>query len=211
MKKLQSQNIRIPKIKISKTIAMIIFAVVIVVCVAGYGLMGYAVMDEQSKQDDLETAIDKAKDEWQIIKDRPVEDLDQLLEQTRDELALEQSLFKNDLSSNNVMEILLQAANECNVQILPLGGFSPADIEQIDGNDYFKVKFDLSPEGTLPNVLRFVDKLENGTIGDDQYATIVVEEVSISGQGSQWSVNLNGYLYSKPGPAEPTESGTPTV
>ena len=211
MKKLQSQNIRMPKIKISKTIAMIIFAVVIVACVAGYGLMGYAVMDEQSKQDDLETDIDRAKDEWQIIKDRPVEDLDQLLEQTRDELALEQSLFKNDLSSNNVMEILLQAANECNVAILPLGGFSPADIEQINGNDYFKVAFDLTPEGTLPNVLRFVNKLENGTIGDDQYATIVVEEVSISGQGSQWSVSLNGYLYSKPGPAEPTESGSPTV
>ena len=104
-----------------------------------------------------------------------------------------------ELSSNNVMEILLQAAEENRVDVLPLSGVRPAEIEAINGNDYLKVNFSMKPTGTLPEILNFIDAMETGNIGGEKYGTLVISGVTISGKGGAWSANFKGSIYSRIG------------
>ncbi|GEM_PF-1586690 len=206
MKKIEVKNVRMPKVKISQKYAQIICGVIILLAVGGYIYLGILYNDEQTKQDDLDPQITSAELEWNRLKLREPEHLDELLAERRNELEAEKTLFPVDLSSNNVMEILLQAAEESNVNILPLGGINPAQQVKVLENEYYKVSFRLTPTGTLRNVRDFIDKLEKGTIGGKELTTIVVKDVSLSGKGGSWRASLSGEVYSLPAPVE---SGTP--
>ncbi len=204
MKKLQLKSIKAPKIKFSQKMGQIVCGVVILLAIGAYVYIGLLYNDEQEKQDELDTQIQSANLEWQRLEDRTeMPDLHGLLEQRKNELAEEESLFPVDVTANNVMEILLQAADESNVDILPLSGIKPAKTESVGENDYYKVDFKLSPQGTLSNVLNFVQKLEYGTIGANQIGTTIVNSLSLTGKGRAWRANMSGSFYSRVAATEP--------
>ncbi len=204
MKKLQSKNIRVPKMKFSQKMGQIVCGVVILLAIGAYVYIGLLYNDEQEKQDELDTQIQGANLEWDRLENRTeMTDMVGLLEQRKDELAEEESLFPVDVTANNVMEILLQAADESNVDILPLSGIKPAKTESVGKNDYYKVDFKLSPQGTLTDVLNFVQKLEYGTIGEHQIGTTIVDSLSLNGKGRAWRANVSGSFYSRVATTEP--------
>ncbi len=198
----EKKNIRMPQVKISRMYVQVILGVIILLAIAGYVYLGYLYTDEQKKQDDLETEIAKAESEWARVKNREEKDLTQILEQTKNDLEKEESIFPVEKSANDVMEILLEAATESNVDILPMPGLKSSKPVKILGKEYYPVEFRLSPKGTLTNVLDFIEKLEQGNIGDNQYATIVVKGVSLNGSGGSWSASLSGSFYSRKAPGE---------
>ncbi len=206
----EKKSTRIPKVKISQKYVMIICGVIIVLAVAGYICIGIMYNDEKEKQDELETELEAAKIEWARVEGREEKDLTQILKETREALAEEKRLFPVEKSANDLMQILLEAAEESRVNILPLAGIAPATTEKIEGEEYYKVNFRLNPRGTLPNVLDFIERLEHGNIGSNQYATMVVTTLTINGQGSSWSASLSGSLYSRIGSEESTTEETNT-
>ncbi|MFO8102330.1 MAG: hypothetical protein R6U37_09255 [Dehalococcoidia bacterium] len=207
-KEKKTTNRRMPEIKFTQTMGMIICGVIIVAAIGAGVYLGLLYMDEQEKQDDLEMEIERAELEWERVKGREEKDLTQILAERRDELEEEESIFPVETNANKVMEILLEAAEESGVNILPLSGINPAKTEMINEKEYYKVDFRLNPRGTFQQVLNFIEKLEDGYIGEERYATIVVTDLTISGKGSSWSASLSGSFYSRVETEETTDAET---
>ena len=197
MKKIDMKNIKMGQIKFSPRVLQIVCGVIVILAIGAYAYMGYMYSDELGKQDDLESELDDANEKWARVKDRPVEDLESILEQTKQELEEEESIFPVELSANDVMQLLLQAAEEHGLNILPLTGIRPADTENVLGNKYWKVDFNLRPSGTLPQLLGFLEAMEQGEIGGERYATMTLSDVQVSGKGGKWQLGFKGSIYSR--------------
>ena len=187
------------QIKLSPRIIQIICGVIILVCIGVYVYVGLMYNTEQGEQDDLEAELQAANDKWTRIKDRPVEDLESILEQTQEKLAEVESIFPVDLTANDVMQLLIQAADEHGLNILPLSGIKPAKTVTVNDKDYWIVEFTLRPSGTLSQLLGFLESMEKGQIGGNTYASISISDVGIQGRGGSWQINFKGSIYSRIG------------
>lgn len=202
MKRPSMKNMSISKMKFSAKHAKIACAIIIVLAIGAFVYIGLMYNDEQGKQDDLTAEVESARHKWEDIKDRPVEDLGSVLQLTKEELAYWDNMFPIGLDSNDVTEILLYAAIQSRVDILPLSGIKPGVVEEINGNQYLKMDFNLRPKGTIYEVLSFVNSLETGNIGEKQYGTMVLDDVRLQGRGGAWTATFRGSIYSRLGTAQ---------
>ncbi|GEM_PF-3374228 len=100
-------------------------------------------------------------------------------------------IFPMDLGSVDIVEIVDTFAKECNVDILPIKLSAPQK-KDILGQTYNLVKFDTTVKGAFTDVIKFIDKLENGPI-----KTISLQNTSLTASGDTWTAKLSVSIYSQ--------------
>ena len=104
----------------------------------------------------------------------PPQNLEQQLEAAQAKLAAEQSAFPSNLNSIDVINTILELANDCGVKAIPLVTQSWST-EIVGEHDYSVLRLTIAAEGNFYQLVSFVSKLENG-----EYTTLVVEDLSIT-------------------------------
>ena len=84
-----------------------------------------------------------------------------------------------------------------NIKVLPIK-MSPATTESVMGQKYYLVTFDATVEGTFPDILAFIDKLENGPV-----ETVSISEANLTSSPSGlWTAELSVSVFSQIAPEE---------
>ncbi|NQT72665.1 MAG: hypothetical protein HQ553_07825 [Chloroflexi bacterium] len=162
---------------------------VIVLVLVGLVALGVLYMSEESNQDKLaDTKVEKeieltnlelnAVDEEAILA-KALEDLDKM-----------SSSFPVEMDDVDVMEFLIDLADETKVEITLKAGKAAAS--NLAGVSYLSVPITATIDGTFNNVLNFIDRIESGKI-----STITIGNCTIQGTGADWSTSMSMTLMSR--------------
>lgn len=168
---------------------------IIVIALAGLGYLGISYMNEESDQDRIADKIDDKKIEL-AEQEAGQEDENALLVEAQAKLDKATEGFPIDLDSTDVIALILDFQEETNVDIMPLSVQPAASIE-IGGQSYTTVSFTATVQGTLQNILDFIEKMESGPI-----STFAVSGVSLAGSGPNWSTSIRVTVLSQ-NPTDP--------
>ena len=125
-----------------------------------------------------QSQLDILKSEVQLINEQisqaaePPTDLESKLEKAEDDLAIARQVFPENVDRNDVVDFILNTAEECQVQIMPLV-FDGWGAES-SGQSYLVLKYYGTVTGKVSDTTNFLTKLRNG-----DYTTIVITECTI--------------------------------
>ena len=113
----------------------------------------------------------------------PADDLESRLEKVKAELAAAQEGFPGTVDRNEVLDYILNVAEECRVQIVPL--VSDGWVIENIGQSYRVLKISGTISGSLENANSFITSLQNG-----KYPTLTISEFAVQRtDGSEVSVS----------------------
>jgi hypothetical protein len=98
--------------------------------------------------------------------------------------------FPAAMDDVDVMEFLMNLADETNVEI-NVKASKPSG-EELAGGYYMTVPASATVDGNYEDVLNFIDSLEDGEI-----KTIVINDCVIDGDGADWSASISFSLTSR--------------
>lgn len=162
---------------------------VILLTLVGLVVLGIFYMNEESDQDKLADTIDEKQQELDALGSNVVDE-EALLADALKKLDEMHEGFPADLDSTDVLTIILDYEKETNISAMPLM-VQPATELEIAGQTYISVGFTATVSGSLPNILAFIDKLENGEI-----STFTVRGINLSGSGGDWSTSMSASVIS---------------
>ncbi len=154
------------KSKLPITILIIILAVV-------YYLFGMDYMNQRQEQAVLTSQITEVTQTLSEIPEPP-QSLEQRLEAAQANLAVEQSVFPDQVNTTRVIDTILRLADECEVKAIPLVT-DPWSLENIGEHSYYVFRLNVAVEGSFSQFIIFVSKLENG-----EFDTLIVENISVT-------------------------------
>jgi len=154
------------KSKLPITILIIILAVV-------YYLLGMDYMNQRQEQAVLTSQITEVTQALSEIPEPP-QNLEQRLEAAQANLAVEQSVFPDQVNTTRVIDTILRLADECEVKAIPLVT-DPWSLENIGEHSYYVFRLNVAVEGSFSQFIIFVSKLENG-----EFDTLIVENISVT-------------------------------
>ena len=173
-----------------KNLRAIVYKVLIgitAVAVIGIAFLTVLTLAEQKDKDDLKSQIAEQNIVLHSLKTKNTGgDTIKALEKIDPE-----QIFPEYLSSVDIVEIVNQFAEECNVDILPIK-LSPPQKKDILGQTYNLVKFDTTAKGSFTDITNFIDKLENGPI-----QTVSLQNTSLTASGETWTAKLSVSIYSQ--------------
>lgn len=162
---------------------------VIVLALVGLVVLGIFYMNEESDQDKLaDTRVEKQQELDSMESD--VVDEDALLAEALKKLDETHAGFPADMDSTDLLSLILDYQRETHVDIQPLTVQPGGEIE-IAGQTYISVGFTATVSGSLPNIMAFINKLENGDI-----STFSVSGINLSGSGGNWSTSMSASVIS---------------
>lgn len=166
-----------------------ILTAVIVLALAGIIALGVLYMGEESDQDNLADKEIEKQEELANLESGAVDE-DAILAEALAELEQMSSGFPVEMDDVDVMEFLINLADETNVGITLKAG--TAEESTLAGGTYLTVPITATINGTENNVLNFVDKIENGEI-----ETFNIAACTIQGSGADWSASISMSLMSQ--------------
>jgi ABC-type transport system involved in cytochrome bd biosynthesis fused ATPase/permease subunit len=151
----------------------LIIATVIIILLVVYYLLGTGYMKRSQEREALTSQI---ADVTQTVSElpEPAQDLELRLAEAQASLAAEQDTFPSQMNSTQVINAILELADDCEVKAIPLIT-QPWAIEAVGEHNYHIFRLNLALEGSLAQLLTFVSELENG-----EFKTLVVENLSIT-------------------------------
>lgn len=162
------------------------------IAVLGIALLTVLTMGKKGDKDDLSSQIAEQNIVLRSLKSQSTSGQGQGQEQGQALAKVEEEqFFPVDLNSIDIVEIVYQFAKDCNVDILPIK-LEQAKQKDILGQSYYLVKFDTTVKGAFPDILQFIDKLENGPI-----KTVSMQNTNLSVSSSTWTAKLTVSVYSQ--------------
>lgn len=167
------------------------------VAVIGIAFLTVLTLAEQKDKDELESQVAEQNIVLHSLKSKnqsgsAEEDVPSALEKIDPD-----QIFPEYLNSVDIVEIVNQFAESCNVDILPIK-LAPPEKKDILGQTYNLVKFDTTAKGTFTDITKFIDMLENGPI-----KTISLHNTSLTASGETWTAKLSASVYSQLPPSNP--------
>jgi hypothetical protein len=161
----------------------------IIILLVVYYPLGTSYMKQRQKQKELTAQIADVTQTLAQIP-QPPQDLEQRLAIAQANLATEQNGFPAKMNTTQVINTILELAEDCEVKAIPLVT-QPWSTEMVGEHDYSVFRLSVVIEGSLPQLLTFISQLENG-----EFNTLLVENLSVIGE-------------SQPSAEEASEEATP--
>ena len=154
------------KIKLS-TVALIVAAVV------ATAVLGVMYLQQQSEQQLLSSELTAAKE---LLREYgSADNLEEQLADAEARLMIEQAYFPDKLSSEAILNSVLQLARESQVNVVAVMT-QPGREEQRGNYTYFALSIHLEVTGSLPELQAFISKLEKGAL-----KAVSIDDLSIAG------------------------------
>ncbi len=154
-----------------KTRTLGIFLVVLLVIGLAYFGMGY--LSERNGQKALITQMDDTNKMLSLIAVPPADLQQRLTDAQNANLAAKQNLLPTDVDTTQVINSILEIADECNVNVLPLNTDSWTNVA-VQGTNYRVLTISLSVDGSFTDLTAFVNRF----YGND-FPSLIVDTVSI--------------------------------
>lgn len=147
--------------------------ILIIFLLAVYYLLGMDYMKQRQEHEALTSQIvDVTQTLGQIPK--PPQDVEERLAVARASLAAEQRAFPSYINTTQVIDTILELADDCQVKAIPLVT-EPWSVEKIGEHGYYALRLTVAVEGNFSQLLTFVSELENAG-----YETLIIENVSVT-------------------------------
>jgi len=159
--------------------------VVTIMIIASVMFCGYFGMNYAKARDGQETLAFQIADASQTLADLPelpqdLEDLEERVAEAQERLDAEKSAFPSEVNSIKVVDAILELADECDVEAVPLITQPRAAVE-VGEHEYRALRLSVTIEGSLAQLLAFVGKLER-----NEFETLIVERLEVD-RGSEES------------------------
>ena len=148
-------------------------AILIITLLVVYYIFGMDYINQRRENAVLTSQIAEATQALAQIPESP-QNLEQRLEAAQARLDAEQSVFPSNLHSTEVVNTILELADDCGIRAIPLVTQSWST-EVVGEHSYSVLRLTVAAEGNFTQLVSFVSKLENG-----EYETLVVENLSIA-------------------------------
>lgn len=159
-----------------------------VVALVAYSLIWMDYSNKQTQKNDINFAIDQIWPRVQAGIPPVPENQEQRLEAARVKLEAEKEAFPTRMSATELMETVIQLADEHHVKTVLQTQKKEAEIGEGDG--HYLLNSSVRATGKLADLVAFISYLEDGPI-----ATLEVGGVSYSGSGESWTANFNMGVY----------------
>jgi len=194
----------------------LLVAVLIIVLLAVYYVVGTDYLKQRQDSESLESQITESTQALALIPPPPA-DLETRLDEARNGLEVAKNAFPEQLNSTSIVDYILRLAVDAGVKAIPLLT-QPWAVQSVGGKEYSILRLQVSVTGTYNRMAAFLVSLENGT-----YETLVMEYVivdstttpfkggGIYGDSAQIDANLEIAVYAQPPvvETEPEEEGLP--
>ncbi len=151
----------------------LLITILIIVLLAVYSLFGMDYMKQHQEQETLTSQITEVNEALREIPELP-QDLEQRLAAAQASLAAEQSEFPGKINSTEVINTILELAEDSEVKAIPLVT-EPWSADKVGEHDYYVFRLNVTVEGRFSQLVTFVSKLENGEL-----KTLIVEDMSVT-------------------------------
>jgi len=148
-------------------------AILIITLLVAYYLFGTDYINQRRENAALTSQITEATQALAQMPEVP-RNLEQRLEAAQARLDAEQSVFPCNLHSTEVVNTILELADDCGIRAIPLVTQSWST-EVVGEHSYSVLRLTVAAEGNFTQLVSFVSRLENG-----EYETLVVENLSIA-------------------------------
>lgn len=173
----------------------VVAAVAVGVLLLIHLMLGLSYMNQQEEQSSLKSEIE----EKQLLTDRLPKDtlnLEKQLAAAQALLAMLQCYYVDQPSSAVVLGAIQQYAGESEVEVLSMQSSPPATEESME-NTYQVLPFNLEVEGSLPQLVTFLLKLEHGTLKN-----LVIGKPQAKDAGETYILTLDLSIYMPPFPQD---------
>ncbi len=160
----------------------LLITILIIVLLVVYYLFGMDYMKQRQEHEALTSQITDVTQTLAQIPELP-QDLEQRLAAAQASLAAEQSAFPSQINSTQIINTILQLADDSGVKAIPLVT-QLWSIENVGKHGYYVLRLNVTVEGSFSQLVSFVSKLENG-----EYKTLIVENLSVSEQAEEESAS----------------------
>jgi hypothetical protein len=147
---------------------------IIIILLAVYYLFGKDYMKQRGEHEVL-TAQTANVTQTLAQMPTPPQDLEQRLVAVKASLAAEQNAFPSGMNSTQVINAILELADNCEVKVVPLV-IRPWSTKKVGEHNYHVLRLNVAFEGSFSQLISFLSALENGEL-----KTLIVESLSISG------------------------------
>jgi len=114
---------------------------------------------------------------------RPAQDLEQRLETARTSLEAERGVLPEELNGIEAVSTILELAGECQVRAIPLAT-QPWSIRKIGQHSYHVLELKVTVDGSFPQILSFLSRLEKGEFNSLVIQNLNLEKVRSSEEGT---------------------------
>ena len=150
----------------------LIATITIIVSVMFCGYFGMNYMKEREGQEALASQVADVSQTLAELPELP-QDLEQRLATAQARLDAEKDALPDSINSIEVVNAILELADECEVRAVPLVT-QPRATVTIGEHDYHVLRLNVAVEGSLTKLLTFVGKLERG-----EFETLIVERLDV--------------------------------
>lgn len=164
------------KLLVKKEVLIALLIGVFTILAAVCYVLGTDYLKQLKGQEALTAQISEVGQTLAQIPESP-QGLEQRLAEAQTSLVAEQNAFPAKMSSTDVVNSILELADKCEVEAVPLIT-APWSTEKVAEHDYYVFQLNIVAEGTLAQLMSFVSQLENG-----EFKTLIVEEMSITRVG----------------------------
>jgi len=151
----------------------LLFTVLITILLVVYAYLGIGYMKQSGESKALASQITEAIETLREMP-KPPQDIEQRLAAAQASLAAEQSAFLVKVNSTEVINTILELADDSGVKAVPLVT-EPWSIQDVGEHGYYVFRLNVAVEGSLSHFSSFVSKLENG-----RFRTLVVEDLGVT-------------------------------
>ena len=151
---------------------LVITALIIILLVVYY-LWGMDYKKQNQEHEVLTSQIADARETLAHLPKLPP-DLEQRLAVARASLAAEQKAVPSKMNSNQVVDIILELADNAELKAIPLVT-RPWATEVIGEHEYYVFRLNVEVGGSFTQLVNFVSGLENGEL-----KTLIVENLTVS-------------------------------
>ncbi len=163
----------------------LLFTVLITILLVVYAYLGIGYMKQRGEREALTSQITEVTETLREMPKLP-QDIEPRLAAAQASLVAEQSIFSIKVNSTEVINTILELADDSGVKAVPLVT-EPWSIQDVEEHGYYVFRLNVVVEGSLSDFSSFVSKLENG-----RFRTLVVEDlnvIKVSEQSKEESVS----------------------
>ena len=151
----------------------LLIALLIIILLVAYYILGMDYMKQRRQNAVLASQLTSVGQSLAQTPEPP-RDLEQRLVGAQASLAARQSAFPDKPNSTQVINTILNLADDCEVKAIPLVA-SPWSLEDTGERGYYVFRLNVVAAGNYSQLVNFISKLENG-----QFKTLIVEDLRVT-------------------------------